>query len=334
MKTQFDLSDKTISPNLILAPMAGVTDLPFRNMVKSLGGVGLVVTEFISSEGWTRGNWKSEKMAEFTQAERPVGIQIFGGNPERMAAAAERVQELGADLVDINCGCPAKKVIKGGGGSDLLRDLPRLKAILAAVRKAVTIPITLKFRAGWDHQSINCVEVAKLAEDCGVSSVTLHARTRMQGYSGQADWNLIKAVKENVNIPVIGSGDVVTVADALMRLEQTGCDGVMIGRGAMANPWIFRQIAEAMSGLAPYEPTLEDKRELLFRYLELMKGRMPTEVAVMGKMKQLCSHFTKGLPNGAEFRQKVFYSTTVDEILFLFDEYFTGVASRGHAGFR
>jgi len=235
-----------ITPNLVLAPMAGVTDSSFRRLIKELDGVGLIVTEFISVEGITRGNMRTHRMMKFLPEERPLSIQIFGYDEERMAAAAEIIEESGAVIVDINCGCPAKKVVKGGGGSSLLRDLPQLEKIVRRVRRAVSIPLTMKIRTGWDDSSINAVEVARLIEDSGANMVAIHGRTRMQGYSGRANWDVIGSVKRAISIPVIGCGDVVTPEQAIARLNETGVDAVMIGRGAIANPWIFRQTAELM----------------------------------------------------------------------------------------
>ncbi|MBX7220898.1 MAG: tRNA dihydrouridine synthase DusB [Blastocatellia bacterium] len=332
LQQEFFIRDVRIKPNLILAPMAGVTDSAFRGLIKSLGGVGLIVTEFISVEGLTRGNLKTHRMMHFEEFERPLSIQFFGYNPTRMAEAAEVAEAAGADLVDVNCGCPAKKVVHRGAGSSLLKDLPHLKTILTAMRKAIKIPLTLKIRIGWDETSIVAVEVGKLAEDCGVESLAIHGRTRVQGYSGQADWNVIAAVKQAVSIPVIGSGDVTTIDHALKRFRETGVDGVMIGRGAMANPWIFRQVSEVMQGKEPFQPTLIDKRDLLFGYFEVMLKELPTETHAMGKVKQLCGQFTKGLPGGAAFRQEVFHSQSRSELTERIHTYFTMMAEREAAG--
>lgn len=325
MKTEYYVRNVKIKPNLILAPMAGVTDSAFRKLIKRCGGVGLIVTEFISVEGLTRNNLKTHKLMHFEAEEQPISIQFFGHNEDRMAAAAEVAEMSGADIVDINCGCPAKKVVNGGGGSSLLRDLPKMEKILKATRKAIKIPLTLKYRIGWDENSINAIEVGKLAEDCGIEQLAIHGRTRMQGYSGFADWNVIAEVKQAVKIPVVGSGDVCTVEQALKRLRETDVDGVMIGRGAMANPWIFRQIDEAMQGLSSYQPTIEDKRVFLNDYLQVMLEEMPTEKSALGKVKQLCGHFTRGLPGGATFRNQIFHSLTVDELTARINEYFSAV---------
>ena len=317
-----------ISPNLVLAPMAGVTDSSFRRLIKELGGVGLIVTEFISVEGLTRGNLRTHRMMKFLPEERPLSIQIFGYDADRMAAAAEIIQESGADIVDINCGCPAKKVVKGGGGSSLLRDLPQLAKILRRVKAAVSIPVTMKIRTGWDDHSVNAVEVARTIEDCGGSMVAIHGRTRMQGYSGSADWDVIASVKRAVSIPVVGCGDVTTPQSALERMNDCGVDAVMIGRGAIANPWIFRQTSEMMRGDTPYEPPLGEKHRVLHRYYELLKGELP-ERALAGKLKQMCGYFTHGLEGGARLRERVFHSQTIAEIYDHIDEYFESMIAEG-----
>ena len=322
------VSGVDISPNLVLAPMAGVTDSSFRRLIKELGGVGLIVTEFISVEGITRGNMRTHRMMKFLPEERPLSIQIFGYDEARMAEAAEIIEESGADIIDINCGCPAKKVVKGGGGSSLLRDLPQLEKILRAIRKAVTIPVTMKIRTGWDDTTINAVEVARIIEDCGGNMVAIHGRTRTQGYSGRANWDVIAEVKQSVSIPVVGCGDVVTAEQAIERLRETGVDAVMIGRGAIANPWIFRQTAELMRGEPVHQPTLAEKQRVLHRYNELMREEMP-ERALSGKLKQLCGYFTHGLAGGARLRERVFHSQSIGEIYGQIDEYFESMITRG-----
>ena len=324
-----NIGSTTVSPNLVLAPMAGVTDSSFRRLIKELGGVGLIVTEFISVEGLTRGNMRTHRMMKFLPVERPLSIQIFGYDVNRMTAAAEIIQEIGADIVDINCGCPAKRVVKGGGGSSLLRDLPQLEKILRSIRKAVTIPVTMKIRTGWDESTINAVQVGRIIEDCGADMVAIHGRTRMQGYSGLANWDVIAAVKQAVSIPVIGCGDVTTPEIAVTRLRETGVDAVMIGRGAIANPWIFRQTAETMRGEPVYQPPLTEKHRVLHRYHELLKDEMP-ERALTGKLKQMCGYFTHGLEGGARLRERVFHSETIAQIYDLIDAYFFSMIERGY----
>jgi tRNA-dihydrouridine synthase B len=325
---EFNIGNVKITPNLALAPMAGVTDSSFRRLIKELGGVGLIVTEFISVEGITRGNMRTHRMMKFLPEERPLSIQIFGYDQDRMAAAAEIIEESGADIVDINCGCPAKKVVNGGGGSSLLRDLPQLERILRRVRRAVSIPVTMKIRTGWDESSINAVEVARLIEDCGANMVAIHGRTRTQGYSGRADWNVIATVKHAVSIPVLGCGDITTPEEALARLVETGVDGVMIGRGAIANPWIFRQTSELMRGDEIYQPPLTEKHQVLHRYHELLRDELP-ERALSGKLKQMCGYFTHGLAGGARLRERVFHSQTIAEIYDQIDEYFESMIDLG-----
>jgi tRNA-dihydrouridine synthase B len=240
-----------ISPATVLAPMAGVTDTVFRRFIRNLGGCGLIMTEFTSADGVLRKkDQKAKRYLHFYEDEHPISAQLFGSDPKVMAEAAKMVEGLGFDLVDLNLGCPAKKVVTCNGGSGLLRDLPAIGRIFESVRAAVTIPFTVKFRAGWNDEEIVCVELARMAENCGLAAVALHARTREQGYSGQARWEWIAAIKDAVKIPVIGNGDIRTPEDACAMVTQTGCDAVMIGRMAPSNPWIFRQIGQYSSALS------------------------------------------------------------------------------------
>ncbi len=317
----FEIAGRRLSPPLVLSPMAGVTDSPFRRLAKKCGGVGLIVTEFISVEGLTRGNLRSHEMMHFKPEERPIAIQIFGYDIERMRWAAEIAEEAGADFVDINCGCPAKKVVNGGGGSNLLRDLPHLEKILTQVKRAISIPMTVKIRAGWDDKSINCVEVAKLIEGCGGSMVTLHGRTRVQGYKGWANWDLVHEIKKQVSIPVSGSGDILKPEEAMRRFDETGCDAVHIGRGAIANPYIFRQTWETMNEQPPYRPTPREMHELLLEFRDNLREKMP-ERGVIGRMKMLSAQFLRGVQDGAQIRTAVLRSNTVEEMEPLFTEYF------------
>ena len=322
----FKIRDIQINPPLILSPMAGVTDVSFRRLLKRRGGIGLTVSEFISVEGLTRNNPKSKRQMRFYEDERPFAVQVFGAQPERMRMAAEMAEEVGADILDVNCGCPAPKVVKHGGGSGLLRDLPRLETILKEIKRAITIPLTIKIRAGYSDSAINAVETAKLAEACGVEHIALHGRTKEQGYRGLANWDLVRAIKETVSIPVSGSGDVATIEQALGRFRETGCDGVLIGRGAMANPWIFRQIEETIVGRDVFRPTLDDKRAVLLEYFEMLRADMP-ELAAIGRIKQLAGQFTRGLAGGALFRTAIYHSHSVTEILDRISEYFETISA-------
>jgi tRNA-dihydrouridine synthase B len=344
------IGDIQITPATVLAPMAGVTDTVFRRFIRNLGGCGLIMTEFTSADGVLRAkDQKAKRYLHFYEDEHPISAQLFGSDPKVMADAARIVEDLGFDLVDLNLGCPAKKVVKCNGGSGLLRDLPAIGKIFEAVRAAIRIPFTVKFRAGWDDENIICVELAKMAEDCGLCAVALHARTREQGYSGQARWEWIAAVKQAVKIPVIGNGDVRTPEDACAIVAQTGCDAVMIGRTAPANPWIFRQIAQynkwvsenpaevdalvcpaERSSTVPYdEPTESDRYQMIRSYFQmLIEEELPDAV---GKMKQFASWFTHGVPGGAGLRKAIYESKSAPEILArvegFFEERLCGVAA-------
>ena len=244
LPTSYRVAHITVEPNIVLAPMVGVTDSIFRRMILGLGGCGLVSSEMTNAASVSPRMLKRNHQLDFLPEERPITVQLSGNEPDLVASAARLVEAHGADILDINCGCPSPKVTGGGHGSALLRDLPKMERLLRAVKAAVRIPVTLKFRSGWDDQSLNYLDTAKMAESVGVAALALHPRTKSQGYGGTADWSRVTEVKRAVSIPVIGSGDVKDAADALQRLQDSGADGVMIGRGAMHNPWIFMQVAQ------------------------------------------------------------------------------------------
>jgi nifR3 family TIM-barrel protein len=315
----FQIRDLTIRPAAVLAPMAGVTDTLFRRVIRGLGGCGLLMTEFTSSEGITRSAAKTLRYLYFQEDEHPITAQLFGAKPAVMAEAAKMVEDLGYDAVDINLGCPAKKVVKCGG-SGLLRDFPLLEEIFRSVRAAVRIPLTIKLRAGWDENSIVAVEVAQLAESLGVEAVAVHPRTRMQGYTGRADWKLIAAVKRAVRIPVIGNGDIQTPMDAERIVRETGCDAVMIGRAAATNPWIFSQMQQYAATRRYDLPTDEDRHRLLTGYYrQITAAQLPDGV---GKMKQFACWFTHGVGNGSELRRIVHAARTPSEVLDSVEHFF------------
>jgi nifR3 family TIM-barrel protein len=315
------IGDIEIAPATVLAPMAGVTDTVFRRFIRNLGGCGLIMTEFTSADGVLRAkDQKAKRYLHFYEDEHPISAQLFGSDPRVMADAARMVEDLGFDLVDLNLGCPAKKVVKCNGGSGLLRDLPAIGKIFEAVRAAIRIPFTVKFRAGWDDENIVCVELAKMAENCGLCAVALHARTREQGYSGAARWEWIAAVKQAVKIPVIGNGDIRTPADACAIVAQTGCDAVMIGRTAPANPWIFRQIEQYTASGRYEEPSEADRYQMIRTYFQmLIEEELPDAV---GKMKQFASWFTHGVPGGAALRKAIYESKSAPEILAKVEQFF------------
>jgi len=335
--SQLEIGNVDVVPATVLAPMAGVTDTVFRRFIRNLGGCGLIMTEFTSADGVLRAeDKKAKRYLHFYEDEHPISAQLFGSDPRVMAEAARMVEGLGFDLVDLNLGCPAKKVVKCNGGSGLLRDLPAIGRIFEAVRAAVKIPFTVKFRAGWNDDEIVCVELAKMAEDCGLCAVALHARTREQGYSGNARWEWISAVKNAVKIPVIGNGDIRCPEDACAMVAQTGCDAIMIGRTAPSNPWIFRQIqqytenkgagaltcpAERSSATKSYdEPSDADRYQMIRTYFQMLIEEEMLGAA--GKMKQFASWFTHGVPGGAALRKTIYEARDEHTILSQVEEFF------------
>jgi tRNA-dihydrouridine synthase B len=311
-----------IRPACILAPMAGITDTVFRRFIRQLGGCGLIMTEFVSSEGMLRQNLKSQRFLYYKEEERPITAQIFGADPDHLAEAARMIEDLGFDIIDLNLGCPAKKVVKCGG-SGLLRDLPLLERIFKKIRAAVHIPFTVKVRSGWSDEEIVAVPVARLAEQCGVEAIAIHPRTRVQGYSGSARWEVIREAKESVRIPVIGNGDVMAPEHAAALYETTRCDAVMIGRAAPTNPWIFRQMTEFFRSGAYSTPGDQDRYQLIRSYYTMLVDEdMP---GAIGKMKQFAAWFTHGIRNGAELRRRVQSAQSAKEVLDRVDEFFAAL---------
>jgi len=331
------IRDFEIAPATVLAPMAGITDTVFRRFIREMDGCGLLMTEFTSADGVIRKkDKKAQRYLHFYADEHPISSQLFGSNPESLAEAARMVEGFGFDLVDLNLGCPAKKVVKCNGGSGLLRELPMVQKIFEAVRAAVTIPFTVKFRAGWNASELVFRELAKMAEAEGLNAVALHARTREQGYSGQAQWQWIAAIKQAVNIPVIGNGDIRTPEDAAAMVAQTGCDAVMIGRAAPANPWIFRQIAQYTATGMYERPTVEDRYRMIRAYFQMLLAEQEATKELpraermgetAGKMKQFATWFTHGVPGGAKLRAAIYQARTGDEVLAQVELFFTARAA-------
>jgi nifR3 family TIM-barrel protein len=294
-----------IDPPLVLAPMAGVTDRQFRLILRRLGGVGLVTMEFISSEGLTRGNRRTAALMQYSEEERPISIQIYGADPQRMAQAARTVEEIGADVCDINMGCPANKILKGCAGCSLMGDLPLARRIIEDVRAAIRIPLTVKFRLGVRDDRSSYLELGRICEGSGVEAVAMHARTAKQMFRGQADWSHIARLKEALGIPVIGNGDVVVPQDVPRMLRETGCDGVMIGRASMRNPWIYRQASDVMAGRQPVEPTAEDRRRLILAHFRLLAEQEDDTKLILHKLRTFTGWYTYGLVGGKRLRMKI-----------------------------
>ncbi|PYQ55590.1 MAG: tRNA dihydrouridine synthase DusB [Acidobacteria bacterium] len=298
------LGSLPIDPPLWLAPMAGVTDRDFRLIVRRIGGVGVVSMEFISSKAIVNGNQRTRELMYFSAEERPLAIQIYGSDAATMREAALVVEELGADVCDINMGCPANKVLKGCAGAALMGDLKLAETIVRTVRDAISIPLTVKFRLGLDDCRRNYLELGRICEANGVAAVAMHARTARQMFTGEADWSHLARLKETLAIPVIGNGDVREAEDALRMLAATGCDGVMVGRGATRNPWLFQQIASRLEGSPVREATLADRRDLILDHFRMVAEREHSQFA-LHKLRKFTGWYTHGLPNGRKLRQAI-----------------------------
>ena len=315
-----------------IAPMAGMTDTAFRRLVKRHGGCGLVVTEMVSSEGLVRGIDRTLEYAEYTEEERPVSIQIFGGDPDKMAAAAQIVEGMGADIVDVNMGCPVPKIAKHNAGCSLMREPEHAAGVIAAMTKAVKIPVTVKMRAGWNDQERNAPELARRVEDAGASAVTIHGRTAAQSYTGSADWNLVAEIADILSIPVFGSGDCLEPAHLLDRMR-LGVEGVLVGRGVLRNPWILAQAADIVGGRPARTVTSAARAQFLLDYIDLLlhervrEGAVSHDKWVINKLRALGSYYTKGLENGSHLRMKINTALTLSELRDAITDFFCEPAS-------
>jgi tRNA-dihydrouridine synthase B len=347
-----------LAPPFALAPMAGMTDTAFRRLVKRRGGCGLVVTEMVSSEGLVRGIDRTLEYAEYTEEERPVSIQIFGGDPEKMAAAAQIVEGMGADIVDVNMGCPVPKIAKHNAGCSLMREPEHAQSVVAAMAKAVRIPVTVKMRAGWDATEINAPEMARRMQDAGAAAITVHGRTAAQSYSGVSDWDLIARVASGVSIPVFGSGDCIEPSQLVEKLHAGGVSGVLVGRGALRNPWIFEQAAAIARGETPRPITQAERGEFLLDYIEMLlhertgesegfrhvaptRPQAPGPVTerdgaarghdrwVINKLRALNSWYTKGLDNGSHLRTAINSAESLQRLREIIGEFFEAGVGAG-----
>ena len=325
----FKIGNIEIKNQIVLAPMAGISNTSYRKIIKSMGA-GLIYAEMVSDKAISYGNEKTYELLKMTDYERPIAQQIFGSDIASFTKAAKLVEEkMHPDIIDINMGCPVPKVaLRAQAGSALLKDPDKVYEIVKSVVETVNIPVTVKIRSGWDENNINAVEIAKKCELAGASAIAIHARTRSQGYSGKADWNIIKKVKEAVNIPVIGNGDVTTCYDAKNMLEQTKCDAVMIGRGVLGNPWLIKECIEYLStGKEPQPVSLEERIAMMKKHYNLLKEDKNEKVALL----EIRSHiiwYLKGLPDSKIIKDKICHCKTSNEIFTCIDEYYNNIKGR------
>jgi tRNA-dihydrouridine synthase B len=313
-----------------IAPMAGMTDTAFRRLVKRRGGCGLVVTEMVSAEGLIRGIDRTLEYAEYTEEERPVSVQIFGGDPAKMAAAAQVVEGMGADIVDVNMGCPVPKIAKHNAGCSLMREPAHAATVISAMAKAVRIPVTVKMRAGWNDDDRNAPTLARMVEDAGASAIAVHGRTAAQSYSGSADWDLVARIADDLSIPVFGSGDCTEPEHIVARMA-SGVEGVLVGRGVLRNPWILAQAADLAAGAPPRPVTLEERGRFLLEYIDLlMSERVRDETSphsherwVVNKVRALGSWYTKGLENGSHLRTAINSASSLPALCGLLATFFS-----------
>ncbi|HIR45673.1 MAG TPA: tRNA dihydrouridine synthase DusB [Candidatus Ventrisoma faecale] len=316
------IGNVTLENNVFLAPMAGVTDLPFRLLCKEQG-CGMMCTEMVSAKAILYNNKNTDKLLEVDPRERPVAVQLFGSDPEILSRMAARIEDGPYDFIDINMGCPVPKVVNNGEGSALMRNPKQVEAILTAMVKALKKPVTVKFRKGFNDREVNAVEIAKIAESCGVAAVAVHGRTREQYYSGTADWDIIRQVKEAVSIPVIGNGDIFTPEDGKRMLEETGCDGLMVARGAKGNPWIFKRLTHYLdTGELLPPPTKEEKKEMILRHAR-MQVELKGEYQGIREMRKHVAWYTAGCPGSSALRNDVNLVETLAELEELIEERMT-----------
>ena len=323
---KFKIGNVELKNNVILAPMAGISNSAYRTIIKEMGA-GLVVCEMVSDKAIYYGSKKTIDMLYMTDFERPISQQIFGSDKETFVNAAKFIYEnMKPDIIDINMGCPVPKVAVGAqAGSALLKDPNKVYEIVKAVVEAVPIPVTVKIRSGWDENSINAVEIAKTVESAGASAITIHPRTRKQGYSGHADWNIIKQVKMNVSIPVIGNGDITSCFDAKRMIDETGCDAIMIGRGVLGNPWLIKECIEYLeNGALPNEVSIKEKIDMIKHHLDLLIKTKPLKVALL-EIRSHAAWYLKGLPNAKELKNEIFKTTTSEELIELLDNYLKNI---------
>ena len=323
MAFAFNIGSIHIEPATVLAPMEGITDITFRRMIRSCGGCGLAVTEFVNCEGLTRDVERVWAKTTCEQDDGASSVQIYGRNPESLARAAAMAEQRGAQIIDLNLGCPAKKVVSGNAGSALMREPELCARIFHLVKQAITIPMTVKMRLGWSPSTMNAVEIAKIAESEGAAMIAVHGRTREDAYRGHSRWELVRPVVEAVHVPVIVNGDILTRGDARQALEQSGACGVMIGRGMLRNPWLMLQISQEMAGGPVFEPTLQERADFMNRYIDTLREADMTEGGRLGKFKCFIGYFTRGLAYSTQMREKIYKTGSLDAMREILNEYFS-----------